>query len=117
MIKINKPIPQCCDDCFACDEMGDYPYCRISHHSAGYTFDSAHRRMSDCPLIEEDSIPEARCTARPKMDISRYYGEKNTVMCTPTFYCPVCQTEVNWHASNCYVCGTALNWEALYDNA
>ena len=117
MIKINKPMPQCCDDCFAFDDSGDYPYCRILHYSAGYTFESAKRRLNYCPLIEEEPIPEIKSTARPLMDITRYYGEKNQVMSTGTFYCPVCRTEICWHAPNCYACGTTLNWEALYDDA
>lgn len=115
MIKINKPMPQCCDDCFAFDDRGDYPYCRILHYSTGYNFSSATRRLNYCPLIEEEPIPDAKCIVRPRMDITRYCDENKT-MSVSTFYCPVCQTEISWHAPNCYACGTVFNWEALYDN-
>lgn len=117
MIKINKPMPQCCDDCFAFDDRGDYPYCRILHYSAGYTFDSANRRLNYCPLIEEESMPDVKCMLRPRMDITRYYGEKNQVMFTSSFYCPVCGAIITWHTPHCYACGTVFNWEALYDDA
>lgn len=116
MIKINKPMPQCCDDCFAFDNNGDYPYCWVLHDFTGFNFNSAKYRMNCCPLIEEKPMPDVIGTGRPRMDITRYYGEKNQVMCTSTFYCPVCQTAIEWHAPNCYACGTTLNWEALYDN-
>lgn len=115
MIKIDRPMPQCCDDCFAFDDSGDYPYCRISQYSTGYTFEPAKHRMFNCPLIEEKSISNIKYPVRPRMDISRYYGENKT-MSVSTFYCPVCQTAICWHAPNCYACGTVLNWEALYDN-
>lgn len=112
MIKINKPMPQCCDDCFAFDISGDYPYCRISHCTVGYNFDAMHRRMPNCPL---EPIPDIKCPVRPQMGITRSYGENKTLSIS-TFYCPVCQTAIEWHAPNCYACGTTLNWEALYDN-
>lgn len=115
MIKINKPMPQCCDDCFAFDDRGDYPYCLISQYSAGYTFESSKHRMSYCPLIEEEPTPDIKCSVRPQMGITRSYGENKTLSIS-TFYCPVCKTVIEWHAPNCYACGTTLNWEALYDN-
>lgn len=115
MIRINRPMPQCCDDCFAFDDRGDYPYCRILQYSTGYTFEPAKHRMLNCPLIEEELIPNIEYPTRPRMNISRYYGENQT-MSVSNFYCPVCQTEISWHAPNCYACGAVLNWEALYDN-
>ena len=116
MIKINKPMPQCCDDCFAFDDRGDYPYCLISQYSTGYTFDSAKRRMNYCPLIEEEPIPDAKYIVKPRMDITRYCDENKT-MSVSTFYCPVCSAIITWHTPHCYSCGTLLNWEALYDDA
>lgn len=55
MVKLNIQIPRCCDDCFALDEYGDYPTCRITHTSRGYNFNVRAKRMPDCPLIEEES--------------------------------------------------------------
>ena len=45
-------MPTCCDDCFALDDHGDYPYCLISHDQRGYTFRTDIRTMPSCPLIE-----------------------------------------------------------------
>lgn len=50
MIKLNIQMPQRCDDCFALDDNGDYPTCRITHTSRGYTFNTREKRMPDCPL-------------------------------------------------------------------
>lgn len=37
-------------DCFALDEYGDYPMCRITGETGGYTFPVRERRMYNCPL-------------------------------------------------------------------
>lgn len=37
-------------DCFALDERGDYPMCRITGETRGYTFPVRERRMDNCPL-------------------------------------------------------------------
>lgn len=37
-------------DCFALDESGDYPMCRITGETRGYTFPIRERRMDSCPL-------------------------------------------------------------------
>ena len=52
MIQIDIEMPTCCDQCFALDERGDYPFCIISHSSRGYTFRKQEMRMPDCPLQE-----------------------------------------------------------------
>lgn len=46
-------MPKCCDECFALDEHGDYPYCLISKEQRGYTFRTREKRMPNCPLTEE----------------------------------------------------------------
>ena len=43
-------MPLCCDDCFAYDGDGDYPYCRITHRMMGYTFQATQYHMLHCPL-------------------------------------------------------------------
>lgn len=48
----NKDMPKCCYDCFALDDYGDYPRCRITGEQRGYTFDTSSTRMDKCPLRE-----------------------------------------------------------------
>ena len=55
MIYIDKPMPKCCDECFALDDHGDYPFCLISQDQRGYTFNTRSRRMPTCPLKVHDS--------------------------------------------------------------
>lgn len=51
MIIINKyNAPKNCSDCFALDEYGDYPMCRITGETRGYNFDTDARRMDRCPI-------------------------------------------------------------------
>ena len=54
MICIDKPMPKCCDECFALDDNGDYPFCLISQEQRGYTFPIREKRMPNCPLITID---------------------------------------------------------------
>ena len=43
-------MPSCCDECFALDDNGDYPFCLITHEQRGYTFRIREQRMPKCPL-------------------------------------------------------------------
>ena len=45
-------MPENCDDCWALDEYGDYPRCRITEEQRGYNFRIREQRMEHCPLIE-----------------------------------------------------------------
>lgn len=45
-------MPRVCADCFALDEYGDYPVCRITGEQRGYNFRIYEKRMEKCPLIE-----------------------------------------------------------------
>lgn len=45
-------MPAVCDECWALDDSGDYPMCRITQEQRGYTFRSRERRMDKCPLME-----------------------------------------------------------------
>ena len=47
-------MPKCCDECFALDDNGDYPFCLISQEQRGYTFPIREKRMPNCPLIERE---------------------------------------------------------------
>ena len=48
-------MPNCCDECFALDDNGDYPFCLITHEQRGYTFKTREQKMNKCPLNE---LPE-----------------------------------------------------------
>ncbi len=43
-------MPRCCDECFALDDNGDYPFCLITQEQRGYTFRTRELRMDKCPL-------------------------------------------------------------------
>ena len=43
-------MPDCCDQCPALDESGDYPYCNFTGEQRGYTFRVRELRMDKCPL-------------------------------------------------------------------
>lgn len=45
-------MPSVCDRCWALDESGDYPMCRITGETRGYNFCVREKRMDRCPLIE-----------------------------------------------------------------
>lgn len=57
MIKIDMEMPVCCDECFALDDHGDYPFCLITHQQMGYNFRTREQKMSKCPLeeVEDDT--------------------------------------------------------------
>lgn len=52
LIKGIEKMPIVCDDCWALDEYGDYPVCRITQEQRGYNFNVREYRMDDCPLVE-----------------------------------------------------------------
>ena len=54
MIQIDMPMPKCCDECFALDDHGDYPFCLISKDQRGYTFNVREKRMPTCPLKAQE---------------------------------------------------------------
>lgn len=45
-------MPSCCNECFALDDNGDYPYCIITGEVRGYTFRAREQKMDKCPLKE-----------------------------------------------------------------
>ena len=54
-------MPNCCDQCFAFDDNGDYPLCIITQEQRGYTFKPRERKMDKCPLRsmpEKIEVPE-----------------------------------------------------------
>lgn len=100
MIKIDIQMPTCCDECFALDEHGDYPFCLISHDQRGYTFNTHKNKMPTCPLKAHEPLSvlqrEPSCTS----------GQVG--------YCPKCGAvllENCYNPSYCGVCGQAVKWE------
>ena len=47
----NIEMPKCCDKCWALDDYGDYPVCRITEEQRGYDFPIREKRMDKCPLV------------------------------------------------------------------
>lgn len=48
----NMEMPKSCDNCWALDDYGDYPRCRITEEQRGYNFPIRDKRMDKCPLVE-----------------------------------------------------------------
>jgi hypothetical protein len=44
-------MPTSCDMCWALDDYGDYPRCRITEEQRGYNFPIREKRMVNCPLV------------------------------------------------------------------
>lgn len=65
-------MPSCCGKCFALDDNGDYPTCRITGETRGYTFRVRELRMDKCPFVEVKIPPFQRNEAQAMNDcISR----------------------------------------------
>ena len=43
-------MPSCCNECFALDDNGDYPFCLITQEQRGYTFRTREKKMDKCPF-------------------------------------------------------------------
>lgn len=65
----NTEMPKSCNNCWALDDYGDYPVCRITEEQRGYDFPIREKRMSKCPLvpvpphgdlIDRDALPTNR---------------------------------------------------------
>jgi hypothetical protein len=44
-------MPKSCDMCWALDDFGDYPRCRITNEQCGYKFSVREKRMGNCPIF------------------------------------------------------------------
>ena len=55
-------IPNCCGECFALDDNGDYPVCLVTQEQRGYTFNIRDQRMDKCPIkpLPEKIIYQSR---------------------------------------------------------
>ena len=47
----NMKMPESCDMCWALEDYGDYPKCRITEEQRGYNFNIREKRMDNCPLV------------------------------------------------------------------
>ena len=106
MIQIDIPMPKCCDECFALDEYGDYPFCRITQDQRGYNFRTREQRMPSCPMKEQEAVEPTPTYYVRTLD-NRYYsqiwecgncGENLPGARFDTKYCPNCGRKVNWDA-------------------
>ena len=52
----NMPMPRVCKECFALDDRYDYPTCKITSMSAGYTYNIREKRMQHCPMTEVQDV-------------------------------------------------------------
>lgn len=62
-------MPSSCDMCWALDDCGDYPRCRITEEQRGYTFQIREKRMDKCPLIFAQETQEQKEQASPQTDV------------------------------------------------
>ena len=44
-------MPTSCANCWALDDYGDYPRCRITKEQRGYNFPIREKCMDNCPLV------------------------------------------------------------------
>ena len=98
MIQIDMEMPKCCDECFALDDHGDYPFCLISQDQRGYTFNTKEKRMPTCPLKAQE--PSA-----VHVTAEIYYRKIGN--------CPNCGKPINSgdYPNYCGLCGRAVKWE------
>lgn len=60
MIQIDMDMPENCEECFALDDYGDYPMCKITSETRGYNFNTRDRKMDRCPLRPVVTCGECR---------------------------------------------------------
>ena len=63
----NIEMPKCCDKCWALDDYGDYPVCRITEEQRGYDFPIREKRMDKCPLVPVPPSVYVRPVKRGKL--------------------------------------------------
>ena len=78
-------MPKNCYTCWALDDYGDYPRCRITEEQRGYNFQIREKRMDKCPLVPVP--PHGDLIERDKIVFEDdYYGwrDKQVVKAAPT---------------------------------
>ena len=85
----NFQMPEDCDNCRFYNDNYDYPTCDVTGFSRGYNWSPFGQRMSDCPLIEINSVDKtvvrkcdsgfdskvlAECCRQIKKDVEKLVG-------------------------------------------
>ena len=75
-------MPSSCDMCWALDDCGDYPRCRITEEQRGYNFQIREKRMDKCPLIFAQEAQEQKEQAPPQPDaeVMKEYVEREAAV-------------------------------------
>lgn len=71
-------MPNCCYECFAFDDSGDYSECLITKDFRGYRFNPREQKMYNCPLRP---IPKKKDDALDIMHIEDSCINKGCNMC------------------------------------
>ena len=76
-------MPKSCFECWALDDNGDYPRCRITQTQKGYNFPTRKERMDDCPLSDGEAECEVcnkamQVEIRKRVEHIRQAENKNT---------------------------------------
>jgi len=66
-------MPTSCDNCWALDDYGDYPRCRITEEQRGYNFNVREKRMERCPLVPVP--PHGRLIDADALEYTMLYKE------------------------------------------
>lgn len=89
-VLIRMKMPKCCDMCWALDDYGDYPRCRITQEQRGYNFPVRDKRMDNCPLIElppHGRLIDADALMKKGMPLSfsvQRWVQEVDIACAPT---------------------------------
>lgn len=101
MIQIDIQMPKCCDECFALDDNGDYPFCLISHDQRGYNFNTRERRMPTCPLkeLKDDGFDESVAPLEEELYDTIFWkcGNCREDLFADSMYCMKCGRKVKWN--------------------
>jgi hypothetical protein len=99
MIQIDMTMPKCCDECFALDDYGDYPFCLISQDQRGYTFNTKEKRMPTCPLKAQEQKPISASIVDSDGGLMHWWA------------CGNCQAPINPEDKFCHECGRPVKRE------
>ena len=83
-------MPTSCDNCWALDDDGDYPRCRITGELRGYNFQIKERRMDKCPLVPvspHGDLIDKKALLKKGMRLSwsvQLWVQEADIVCAPT---------------------------------
>lgn len=93
-------MPKSCDMCWALDDYGDYPRCRVTEEQRGYNFPVREKRMDNCPLIPAADVVE-RKTGKWIYEPTEPLGYKCSICEKGSCrfnYCPNCGADMRGEA-------------------